>query len=229
MKYSLYDNKMTQDNPDDCFARSVEVKTNSRDELVQNLTRSGSILKPTECQAVIDGYWREIGGFIAKGEAYRDEYDNIRFDINGVFDNADDRFDPARHTLVASALLNSKLTDQARTVPLQYEKATPGQPVIESVYDWGSDTVNDKLTPNDTFEITGEDLKIYEEPGEGVFFVNQMTGQETHAALLRTNLPKTITLRVPMMPPGQYRIEVRNTTRDGKVLRTGIFAQILTV
>jgi hypothetical protein len=227
MKYSLYDNKITQDNADDCYARPVEVKVNTRDQLVQNLTRSGSILKPTECHAVIDGYWNEIGGFIARGEGYRDEYLTIRLDINGVFTDINDRFDPARHTLVVSALLNSSLTALAKSVPLQYEKSVAGAPFIESVYDWGSNTVNEKLTPGDTIEITGDDLKIYEEPGEGVFFIHQTTGMETQGELFRTNLPKALSLRVPMIPPGQYRIEVRNTTRNGKTLRTGIFAPVL--
>jgi hypothetical protein len=229
MKYSLYDNKVTQDNTDDCYARPVEVKVNTRGQLVQNLTRSGSILKTTECNAVIDGYWNEIGGFIARGEGYRDEYLTVRLDINGVFTDSNDRFDPSRHTLVVSALLNSSLTALAKSVPLQYEKAVAGAPVIESVYDWGSDTVNEKLTPGDTIEIAGEDLKIYEERGEGVFFMDQSTGVETPGELPRRNEPGGLMLRVPALPSGQYRIEVRNTTRKGKVLRTGVFVQPLTV
>jgi hypothetical protein len=59
--------------------------------------------------------------------------------------------------------------------------------------------------------------------------MDQSTGVETPGELPRRNEPGGLMLRVPALPSGQYRIEVRNTTRKGKVLRTGVFVQPLTV
>lgn len=74
-------------------------------------------------------------------------------------------------------------------------------------------------------------LKIYHnlEDEEGVFFVNQADGTETRQGELRTNEPKTLTLRIPELPAGSYRLEVRNTRYDGKTLRIGVFTPVLTV
>jgi hypothetical protein len=69
----------------------------------------------------------------------------------------------------------------------------------------------------------------YTKDGQGVFFVNVNDGTEVQANTLRTNEPKTITLRIPALPTGQYRIEIRNTTRKGKELRTSVYTTYLTV
>ena len=229
MKYALYNNKITKDDPNDCYARPVEVKVNTRQDVVGQLTQPGSILKTTECNAVIDGYWSAIGDFISKGESYRDQYIAVRFDINGVFANDSERFDPARHTLSVGAVLSSLVTDNAKSIKMQYSKAVPEIPIVETVFDWGSDTVNDRLTPGGALEIEGEELKIFETEGEGVFFVNQTTAVATKADALRRNEPQRLSLRVPPLPAGQYRLEIRNTTRNGSVLRTGMLAQMLAV
>jgi hypothetical protein len=79
-------------------------------------------------------------------------------------------------------------------------------------------------------EIRGQELKLYQEvEGQGVFFVKQDNGEETPAERFRINEPATLTLQVPQLAAGDYRTEVRNTTRRGKKLRTGICATLLTV
>jgi hypothetical protein len=40
---------------------------------------------------------------------------------------------------------------------------------------------------------------------------------------LRTNEPNKLTLMVPQLSKGSYRIEIRNTTRQGKDLRVGTY------
>ena len=95
---------------------------------------------------------------------------------------------------------------------------------------WGSDTHNATLTPEATLEVQGEQLKICDNlEEEGVFFVNQANDSEVKAERVRTNEPKTLTLMVPKLRAGRYRLEVRNTCYDGKILRVGVFTPMLTV
>lgn len=86
--------------------------------------------------------------------------------------------------------------------------------------------------PANVLEITGNHLKLYDnlEDEEGVFFISQADDTEARATQVRTNEPQTLTLRIPdTLLAGEYRIEVRNTSRKGETLRTGIFTPVLTV
>ena len=230
LDFALYSNEFTPDDPDDQLARPVNVVTRDREELVASATRKGSILKPTEVRAVIDSYWEGIADIVRAGEVYSDQFISTRFDISGVFRDQDDRFDPSRHTLTVTVKVKEAVTSAAAEVALRKVDARTTQPVIKSVYDWGSDTHNATLTPEATLEVQGEQLRMYgnlEE--EGVFFVNQANDSEVKAERVRTNEPKTLTLMVPKLRAGRYRLEVRNTRHDGKTLRIGVFTPVLTV
>ena len=103
-------------------------------------------------------------------------------------------------------------------------------PVIEEVYDWGSDSQNDQMTPGDVLEIFGKELKVRDTLAEeGVFLINQTDNTETKVTRIRTNDPGKLTLRVPTLPAGNYKLEIRNTRYQGKTLRTGIFANTLRI
>ena len=116
------------------------------------------------------------------------------------------------------------------SVALRKVDARSTQPEIKSVYDWGSDTHNATLTPEATLEMQGKSLKLeYNLEEEGVFFVNQATEAEVKAEFIRANEPQTLTLKVPKLKVGRYRLEVRNTRFDGKTLRIGVFTPVLIV
>lgn len=232
LNYSLVDNHFTADDPVDRLARPVDVRMNTRDNLIQDITGPGSILKPTESNAVIDNYWQTITDYIRAGEAYSDDYISIRFGISGVFLDDDDRFDPNRHSLIVSVLPKTSVTGVAEEVPLRKVDGRRIAPEIDSVYDWGSRTSNEILTPGDVLEIEGNHLKIHNnvEGAEGVFFVNQGDDSEFATEEVRTNEPKTLYLRIPdTLTAGTYRIEVRNSRYNSETLRTGLFTPELTV
>ena len=230
LNYALYPNELTQDDPDDQMARPVDITTRSLDELIAKVTGPGSILKPTEVRAVIDAYWDSIADYIRAGESYSDHYLNTRFDISGTFQNVDDRFDASRHTVIVGARLKPSLSRLVDEVRLRKVDARKSQPVIDTAYDWGSDSNEGSLTPGDVLELTGQQLKIQNNLNEeGVFFVNLVDGSEVKVDRLRTNEPKTLTLRIPALPAGNYRLEVRNARYDGRTLRIGIYVPTLVV
>ncbi|MCW9705612.1 DUF4469 domain-containing protein [Fodinibius salsisoli] len=231
LEYTLYNNHFTADNPDDRLARPVNVPINTREDLIDDITSPGSILKPTETNAVIDNYWQRITGYIRDGEAYRDDYIRTRFGISGVFQNDEDQYDPARHQVLISIVPKDSVTDAADDINLQKVDGQAIRPEVETIYDWGSGTDDDILTPGGVLEIKGTHLKIHNNiEEEGVFFVNQADSTETAATHIRTSEPKTLTLQVPEgLTAGTYRIEVRNTTYNSDSLRTGLFAPELTV
>lgn len=231
LRYRLYDNHFTAENSDDCLARPVDVSVKTREELIEAITGPGSILKPTEVNAVIDSYWSAITEYIRRGEGYRDDYIYTRYAIRGVFYGDEDQFDPKRHQVVFSVVPKNSITRGAEDVTLQKVDGQDILPHIENIYDWGSRTNGDILTPDGVLEISGDNLKIYNNlEVEGVFFVSEFNEYEFKSPEIRINEPKRLTLRIPeALTGGTYRLEVRTTPRNGNRLRTGIFAPELTV
>ncbi|MDR8393892.1 DUF4469 domain-containing protein [Aliifodinibius sp. S!AR15-10] len=231
LHYSLYENTFSEDDPDDCLARPVDVAVHSIDDLIEAITGPGSILKPTETKAVIDNYWSTIASYIRQGKAYRDEYISTRFSIRGVFESEEDRFDPARHQVQVNVVIKDSITDAVSDIDLQIVDERDITPEIETVYDWGSGTNDEILTPGNVLEITGDYMKIQHNlEEEGVFFVSQDSNTEVKAEQIRDNEPKTLTLRIPeSLEAGPWRIEVRNTRYENDQLSTGLFEPVLTV
>ncbi len=230
MEYTLYENKLTTEIDDDYVARLVNVETKTREDVVAEITGPGSILKSTECNAVLTAYWEKIASMVQNGAYYRDKYLTIRMNVVGSFMGENDRFDADRHELKVNIHPLQAMNDSIIGMSLQYVKPELVLPILEDVYDWGSNTTNQKLTPNDTLEISGENLKVYtEDDNQGIYFLNVGDGSETKAELVRTSTPKTLTLRVPTISAGSYRIEVRNAGRNSSNLRVGISNFALTV
>ncbi|SMO37236.1 DUF4469 domain-containing protein [Fodinibius sediminis] len=229
--YRLYNNPFTTDDPDDRLARPVDVTMNTRKDLIEDITAPGSILKPTETNAVIDNYWKRIILYLREGEGYTDEYIRTRFGISGIFTSEDDQFEPGRHEILIKLVPKSTVTEIAGDIPVR--KLTGGgvTPEIDEVNDWASGTIDEVLTPGDVLEITGSNLKIYDNiEDEGVFFVPQSGDDKTEAPQIHTNEPTTLALRIPEeLSPGTYRLEVRNTPRNGNQLRSTIFTPRLIV
>lgn len=231
LRYRLYDNHFTAENSDDCLARPVDVSVKTREDLIEAITGAGSILKPTEVNAVIDSYWSAITEYIRRGEGYKGDYIYTRYGIRGVFYGNEDQFDPERHQVVVSLVPRNSITGGTDNVTLQKVDRQDILPHIENIYDWGSRTYGEILTPDGVLEIAGDNLKIYNNlEVEGVFFVSEFNDYETRSPEIRINEPKTLTLRIPEdLPVGTCRLEVRTTPRNGNRLRTGIFTPKLTV
>lgn len=77
----------------------------------------GSILKPTETDAVIDNYWGTIAGYIRWDEGYSDDYISTLFGISGVFQNNEDQFDSARHKVLISVVSKDSRGHGRRHLP----------------------------------------------------------------------------------------------------------------
>ncbi len=191
----------------------------------------GSILKPTECNAVINATFRALGKRLQRGEGFISEYLLIDRSISGVFTDDDDRFDSERHQVKANVRLGSTLAKIAEQSPVQKVLTIKKLPVLESFRDLKSKTFNDRLTPGSFAEITGTDLKISDlnHPEEGVFFIDQK-GVATRVADVSNNYPGKLTIEVPdSLKRGEYTLEVRSVRRGTKTLRKGRLNETLVV
>ncbi|MFA8450885.1 MAG: DNA-binding domain-containing protein [Bacteroidales bacterium] len=221
MEYTLFENKLTKDIEDDYSAKHVNSIKRDRVHLVQEITGPGSILKETETNAVINAYWNQIINYIKAGEEYRDENIAVSLSISGTFIGKDARFDREDHEVNVSINPSKVLKQAARDIRPQYVDPNFERAIISNVFDWGSNSENRNLTPNGVLEVKGINMKIYEHPQSGVFFIDKESGEEVKVDHVRVNEPRTLQFKVPALTAGTYKLEIRNSTLNSMQLRTG--------
>ena len=228
--FSLHDNVLTPD-PLDHMAVVQDTPKCTTQDLVEDITGEGSILKPTECNAVINAVFMALGKRLRQGQGFISEYLLIDRSISGVFTDDADRFDPERHQIKTNVRLGSTLAKLAEQSPVKKVPAIKKLPVLENFRDMKSKTLNDRLTPGSFAEIHGKDLKINDpdNPDEGVFFIDRQ-GKASRVAEVSNNYPSKLTVEVPdKLPAGEYFLEVRTVRRNTKTMRTGRLNETLVV
>ena len=230
LPYSLHDNVLTPD-PTDYMAVVQDTKKCSISNIIDDITGEGSILKETECSAVLHAFFRALGKRLQNGEGFISEYLLLDRSISGVFTSRDDSFDPARHQINANLRLGSMLATMAEQTPVHKVPTVKKLPVLESVRDLKTKTFNDRITPGSFAEINGRELKIGDlnDPQQGVFFIDA-NGVETRVNEVSNNYPSKLTVEVPDgLNTGEYRLEVRTVRRTTKKLRRGNLNETLVV
>jgi hypothetical protein len=222
INYVLHPNLMTPD-PDDCKASVVNRTVFYIDDIVKQMTGEGSILKPTECYAVIDSFLTRIGFNLAEGICFSSEYFSVGMEISGVFVNDKDRFDPNRHMVYPNLKPGKEWKSRLAEVQLEKVTADENKPKPENVIDMKSKTSDQQLSVGGMAEIQGDMLKIDENAvDEGIFIISENGGGEIKVSYLYQNYPKNLQFEIPdSLKAGSYRLEVRNRAHKGKGLRAG--------
>ena len=232
LQISLVDNKLTKDDPDDRMAIVQNRKQKTVADIIEQLTVEGSILKPTECEAVITGVLRMILKNVREGYGFESEYFSLTPSVAGVFTNDGDRYDPRRHQVALNLRLSAPMKEALTQVKVEVVPHTTPVPVIKQTFDRKSKTTDDQLTPGHSLEISGTLLKI-EDPtdeSQGVFLVNTSRDEEVKMGYLYQNNPKMLQAELPeTLRKGTYRLEVRTAVYQGKEVRTGSAPFTLTV
>jgi len=231
LNFALYENHLTAD-PTDYVAVVQDVKVHDLDEVIEQITGPGSILKPTECQTVLRDFFLKLTENLRNGEGFLSPYVTLTPSIQGTFDSDEDGFDPARHRTYASLAMGPIMRDATEAIDVQKVSANLRTPILRKFFDWGTQTENSTLTPGATGEITGEMLKFDDtEDEQGVFLVATADNTETKVSFVRINQPKTIHFAIPTsLPAGNYRLEVRSTLQARNIaVKIGVLPNTLTV
>lgn len=228
LEYCLVDNKLTPDE-DDCMARVQDVKMVGIEELTQAITGRGMSLTDTEVQAVLNELTYAINDQLQAGNAISTPFVRINPSIGGVFDNKDDVFDHARHSIRLNTSLGNGIAVDATKLKATKVKADLNVPEINSLLDYQTQRSNEVLTRNSTVEIKGHNLKVDpNDPEQGIFI--KSGGQTVRVQMYMLNKPTHIIFMVPNdAPGGAVELEVRNSTRKGSAIRTSVFGTSLTI
>jgi hypothetical protein len=230
LKYALYPNHLTE-GENDYSAIPQSLTSKKIEDIIQQITIPGSILKETECVAVIHDFFKAVSANLSEGYGFVSEYIRIHPKISGVFDGAEDQFDEQRHEKQISVVATSVLKDAVNDLKLEKVEANVRKPQIKSVYDLKSQETNGLLSPGHMLEIHGISLKLdNEQSDEGVFLINSADNSETKLEQIHMNLPSTLSGMLPdSLVSGSFLLEVRNRLIGNKSLTIGIYSKPLSV
>ncbi len=230
LKYALYRNHLTK-NEDDYIAKTQSQKNKHIEDIIHQITMAGSILKETECLAVIHDFFEAIGNNLKEGHGFTSEYIRIQASVTGVFHGINDEFDSERHKKQVTISAGNVFKKAVEQSTLEKVEAISRQPEIKSVYDLKSQQTNALLSADHMIELKGSKLKLnLELADEGIFLINTTDDTETKIDHLHTNLPSKLSGMMPeTLVPGSYTLEVRNRQEGNKNLSFGMFAKNLIV
>ncbi len=231
LQYSLVNNPLTP-NPTDLRAIIQQYKRKKIADIVKQLTVPGSILKETECEAVIKRFLQIIADNLQEGIGLDSEFLIISQTISGVFNHENDPFDRSRHQVnmtVRPGAAFQQALDQAK--PIKTDNHIP-TPAIKSVFDVKTKS-NEQLTADRMFDIYGSQLKIEnaEDPAQGVFLVSTQKEKEVKVEYIHHNGYRKLQVELPagLKTGEKYRLEIRTTVNGGKEIRTGSYHKVLSV
>lgn len=103
------------------------------------------------------------------------------------------------------------------------------EPVVEYLYDIGSQTRNQQLSPGSIVQLHGSLLKFgASDPAQGIFLI-AADGSETRIATVSRNQPIQLDFWAPSLASGKYHLEVRVLFPNTKSIRTGVLKSKLCV
>jgi hypothetical protein len=230
LKYALYRNPLTQ-GENDYMAVPQSLPNKRIEDIIEQITKPGSILKQTECVAVIHDFFRAITENLKEGYGFVSEYIRISPSITGVFDGLDDQFDQQRHQKQVIVNAAQLLKHAIEGLQLEKVQAIARIPEVKSLYDLKSQLINSTLSPGHMVELQGTRLKVnLLQKDEGIFLVNSSDGAVLKIQQIHTNLPSKLSGMLPDgIPPGDYTLEVRVRMDGNKNLLVGALAAELTV
>jgi len=229
INYALFENHLTSD-PDD-YAAQVRITGSADLEVLANrmIDQGSTVTKPdilavledtikaTE-SCLLDGYRVQLGGLC-----------ELFPRIKGVFNGITDTFDPSRHRVDVGANPGARVrrTVRAGATVTKAETIKPAPALLEYV-DLGSGETNGRITSGNIGTINGHRLKFNpDRDDEGIYFVNIDTAAEVKLTAIQKNKPGQLVFLTPIVPGGQYYLEVRTRFREPAELRTGRLDEIL--
>ena len=237
MKGRLYDNVLSE-SLTDLILRIYSEASLGIDDISQSaVERGGADISVAAMTHAVTLWLKEMGYRLCDGFAVNTGWFTVSTRVKGVFDNANEKFNNAKHTILFDFHQGSLLRKELNGVEVEILGVADTSILIGQVTDVKTGTVNNLLTPNRNLRISGKKLKVVgDNPENGVFFINQETKARTKVDATRdivNNNPSELIIVIPELPAGAYKLEVTTQySSGGKLLKKAkktTFDRLLTV
>ncbi len=209
IRYFLRPNKLPT-NPDAYVAHVKPRGTLLEEDIINRMQRQGGTITREDALAAVYLYQKTILDALAEGYNVVTDTVNYSASIRGTFPGADVPFNRSRHTIQAVVRPGKRLHTALRNAPVTRIEPTSRLPLPQTLYDAGSETVNQYLTPGSMVRLNGRRLRYdLTDELQGIFFLDE-TRRETAVTQIAKLSPGELIFIVPPMPPGTYTLIVRN-------------------
>ena len=231
LRYSLYKLAIHK-NPNAYKARLVVGnRVATIDEIAHMMVSQGSTVGHADIVAVLEELVVALVNLLSLGFRIHLPFANFELTIRGVFDGLEDEFDPRRHEIYINVTPGKRLRRDIRNkIQLSKDQQVPRTPNPTGYLDLESGEENHLITSGGIGRVSGYRLKFdLEDPAQGIFFVNQ---ENRHAvrvdSMIKTKMNELF-FKVPTLPTGTYRLQVRAYVYNSPNVRSGELAKTLIV
>jgi hypothetical protein len=231
LRYSLYKLAIHK-NPNAYKARLVVGKRVATiSEIAHMMVSQGSTVGYADIVAVLEELVVALVNLLSLGFRIHLPFANFELTIHGVFDGIDDEFDPRRHSIYISVTAGKRLRkDIRRKIQLSKDQQAPQTPNPRQYLDLESGERNQLVTPGGVGQVTGYRLRFDpDDPQQGIFFVDQESRRAVRVESMIQNRKRELFFKVPSLPAGTYRIQVRAYIYSSPDVRSGELAKTLIV
>jgi hypothetical protein len=229
IEYYLVSNLMTAD-PNDRRAQVSRHETVTEKDIFDYMTRAGSGITLAEAKANYEELIGTFEFFLKQGYGVNTEFIHIRPVMTGVFTDDEDKFDAGRHQIKFRARLGKRYNHTSDNVKVEKIIPPSNLPLLNSLEDIASATMNEMITPGGVASLHGFRLNFkQDDPQQGIFLLDaQKTEFRVDRILSHTG--KQIVFQIPTdLHPDEYTMEVRMRTSGSKILKVGKLDERLTM
>ena len=231
IKYHIAERTLQGGNGYNCGVPKVE-RSIDMEGIIDAMEQRGTTATRPDIIAVMELFGSVLSEAIEDGHAINTPLFKLGYSIKGTFEGQADRFDPARHKLVANLTAGSLLRTAARRTKLS--KTSPRTLInITSVYKREGEPFDGTIASHSLLAITGNCIKLEgTDPTVGAFLTPTAPNAESiRLANIITNMPKKLILQLPDIAPGDYRLSIITQhsfgNGEGKLLRSATFEDTL--
>jgi hypothetical protein len=235
IKAILIPNLLTED-PDDFYAKVISERTLGISDICDSAVKRGNAPTSSEAMKInVELFLKEMEYQLKDGYSVNTGYFTAAPQVKGVFRNLADRFDKLRHSVYFLFNQGEILRRDLDEIEIEITGTGEAGILIVEVIDVKTGSVNDRITPDRNLRVRGAKLKLAgENPDVGVYFVNEVTGEETKVESdeIVDNKPSELVIVVPQLGAGLYTLKVVSQYTNGALLkepRTATFDRTLTV
>jgi hypothetical protein len=228
IKYALAKNQMAKDKPN--YVANVScMDYKNYDDLIDIMVEEGSGLTRPQALAYFERLIQSVNRLLENGCTINTPLFKVRPTIKGVFETADDYFDPKKQKLSYTMCAGKRM--KPVTANIELKKIKSSLPVIKTYFDGVSRETNTIITPGGNAVIKGENLQFDpEDPEQGVFFCEVHHPKTAIRALsFMKNTFNEITFMVPRLEAGNYILKIKTCNSDKSIKSNGTLKQVLTV
>lgn len=228
LKYDLFLNELTRDDPDDYVGRLLDVPTFTQDDLIAIITREGTTFTEEEARGVLSALEKAAVELSQRGNITTPLF-STTLSMKGVFHSNDEPFTPGKHRIGVKLQAGSSLDTAGQQVRVERVITEGQKPILVHLTDMDSGQKTDTLVADHIVQIKGKTMKILlDDTRQGVFLIDESKAET--ALVVLDNKPGKLLVRLPKtLKKGSYRLEVRQAPKADRDLRIGTYKRVVTV